>query len=140
MINERNLNRASAAIYTIASLAVAGVFLLATLFGDYDWVARLGGAAWVFALVMVILMPTVPAIVRARVAGEPMQMPAHDHDAMLREQASARATVKDPVCGMDVEPATAAGRSEHGGKAYYFCNRDCRQKFDANPEQFARRA
>ena len=29
--------------------------------------------------------------------------------------------VKDPVCGMDIETATAAGRTEHKGQTYYFC-------------------
>ena len=29
---------------------------------------------------------------------------------------------KDPVCGMDVEPETAAGRHEHAGTTYYFCS------------------
>jgi YHS domain-containing protein len=29
--------------------------------------------------------------------------------------------VKDPVCGMDLEMATAAGQTEHKGQTYYFC-------------------
>ncbi len=29
--------------------------------------------------------------------------------------------VKDPVCGMDIEAATAAGRTEHKGQTYFFC-------------------
>jgi P-type Cu+ transporter len=44
--------------------------------------------------------------------------------------------VKDPVCGMDVEVATAAGRTEHKGQSYYFCGSKCKEKFDANPEQY----
>jgi Cu+-exporting ATPase len=44
--------------------------------------------------------------------------------------------VKDPVCGMDVEAATAAGRTEHKGQWYYFCGSKCKEKFDANPEQY----
>ena len=44
--------------------------------------------------------------------------------------------VKDPVCGMDVEPATAAGRTEHKGQTYYFCGSKCKEKFDFNPEQY----
>ena len=34
--------------------------------------------------------------------------------------------VKDPVCGMDVETATAAGRTEHKGQTYYFCGSKCK--------------
>lgn len=46
------------------------------------------------------------------------------------------AAVKDLVCGMDIEAATAAGRSEHKGQTYYFCGAKCKQKFDLNPEQY----
>ncbi len=44
--------------------------------------------------------------------------------------------VKDPVCGMDIEVATAAGRTEHKGQTYYFCGSKCKEKFDLNPEQY----
>ena len=45
--------------------------------------------------------------------------------------------VKDPVCGMDVDTATAAGRSENQGQTYYFCSSKCKEKFDLKPEQYA---
>ena len=45
---------------------------------------------------------------------------------------------KDVVCGMQVDPAKAAGSSEHNGKTYYFCSKGCKAKFDANPSQFAK--
>jgi len=45
---------------------------------------------------------------------------------------------KDPVCGMQVDPATAAGSSEYSGKTYYFCSASCRQKFDRDPKQYAK--
>jgi Cu+-exporting ATPase len=44
--------------------------------------------------------------------------------------------VKDLVCGMHVEPASAAGRTEHNGQSYYFCGSKCKEKFDANPERY----
>jgi Cu+-exporting ATPase len=44
--------------------------------------------------------------------------------------------VKDHVCGMDVETATAAGQTEYKGQTYYFCGSNCKQKFDLNPEQY----
>jgi type IV secretory pathway TrbD component len=57
----------AALIYTGLSLAAGLTFLAITLaFGDYDWVARFGGALWVFALCMIILMPTVIPLVRDR--------------------------------------------------------------------------
>ena len=46
-------------------------------------------------------------------------------------------THRDPVCGMNVDPTTAAGRSTYAGKEYYFCSASCKRKFDANPEQYA---
>ncbi len=62
-----SVGRISAAIYTSASLLAAlGFFLVTLLTGDYSWVARLGGAAWVFGLSMIILMPTVTPWVRRR--------------------------------------------------------------------------
>jgi P-type Cu+ transporter len=42
----------------------------------------------------------------------------------------------DPVCHMEVEPATAAGRSEYKGKTIYFCALMCKKKFDENPEKY----
>jgi YHS domain-containing protein len=44
-------------------------------------------------------------------------------------------TVKDPVCGMDIETA-AAGRAEFKGQTYYFCGPKCKEKFDLKPEQY----
>jgi Cu+-exporting ATPase len=45
---------------------------------------------------------------------------------------------KDVVCGMQVDPAKAAGSSQHNGKTYYFCSKGCKTKFDANPGQYAK--
>jgi uncharacterized protein len=39
----------------------------------------------------------------------------------------------DPVCGMTVDPATAAARADHGGRTYFFCNPGCRDRFVADP-------
>ncbi len=45
-------------------------------------------------------------------------------------------TVKDPVCGMDVDPATAAEKSEYKGQTYYFCSAGCKKSFDKEPEKY----
>lgn len=45
---------------------------------------------------------------------------------------------KDVVCGMEVEPARAAGTSDYQGKIYYFCSKGCKTKFDASPAEYAR--
>jgi len=43
---------------------------------------------------------------------------------------------KDPVCGMQVDPAKAAGSSVHEGKTYYFCSKMCQQRFEQKPESY----
>ncbi len=40
----------------------------------------------------------------------------------------------DPICGMTVNPATAAGSYNHAGKTYYFCSAGCLQKFIAQSQ------
>jgi Cu+-exporting ATPase len=40
---------------------------------------------------------------------------------------------RDPVCGMNVNPATAKHAYDHDGKRYYFCCAGCGEKFKANP-------
>ncbi len=64
--SESAAGRLSAVIYTGVSLLAALAFFLVTLAGDYTWVARLGGAFWIFLLSMIILMPTVTPWVRSR--------------------------------------------------------------------------
>ena len=46
------------------------------------------------------------------------------------------ATVIDPVCGMTVNPDSAAASLDHQGKTYYFCSRHCMDKFRDDPERF----
>ncbi len=41
----------------------------------------------------------------------------------------------DPICGMTVDPATAAGRFEYKGQTYYFCATSCLDRFRADPEK-----
>jgi Cu+-exporting ATPase len=43
------------------------------------------------------------------------------------------ATVKDPVCGMEIDPATAAASEEYEGTTYYFCSQGCHDSFIAEP-------
>jgi Cu+-exporting ATPase len=42
----------------------------------------------------------------------------------------------DPVCKMQVEEKTAAGKSEYRGETYYFCSDSCKQTFDRNPAAY----
>ena len=45
-------------------------------------------------------------------------------------------TVKDPVCGMDVDPANAVGQAKYKGQDFYFCGSTCKEKFEDNPQQY----
>ena len=45
--------------------------------------------------------------------------------------------VKDPVCGMMIDPATAAAKRSRAGKDYYFCGQGCARAFDADPQKYA---
>ncbi|HZS53961.1 MAG TPA: heavy metal translocating P-type ATPase [Bryobacteraceae bacterium] len=42
----------------------------------------------------------------------------------------------DPVCGMQVDPGSAAGRSDFESKTYYFCAVSCQKKFEIDPPRY----
>ncbi|HSA69472.1 MAG TPA: heavy metal translocating P-type ATPase [Burkholderiales bacterium] len=42
----------------------------------------------------------------------------------------------DPVCGMNVDPAKAAGEFDHKGTKFYFCSKHCLTKFKAEPAKY----
>jgi Cu+-exporting ATPase len=42
----------------------------------------------------------------------------------------------DPVCGMTVDPRTAAGSHMHGGRTYWFCSTGCVARFKADPDRY----
>src|SRR6266480_1786801 len=42
----------------------------------------------------------------------------------------------DPVCGMTVDPAKAAGHLEHKGRTYHFCSKHCLHAFSADPGKY----
>ncbi|MDX8536750.1 heavy metal translocating P-type ATPase [Mesorhizobium abyssinicae] len=48
----------------------------------------------------------------------------------------AEAVVRDPVCGMTVDPAAGKPTAEHGGHIRHFCSEGCRAKFVAEPEKY----
>lgn len=53
--------------------------------------------------------------------------------------ATAAQQVADLVCGMRIDPKTAAGITRFNGETYYFCSDACLQKFAANPTNFVAR-
>ncbi|NUO35178.1 MAG: heavy metal translocating P-type ATPase [Dermatophilaceae bacterium] len=54
----------------------------------------------------------------------------HEHST------STTSLLKDPVCGMDVDPSTAQHHVELDGHDYYFCSVGCRNAFEADPSSF----
>ncbi len=55
---------------------------------------------------------------------------------MSLQQSLDPAAVLDPVCGMTVDPATAAHRTAHEGRDFYFCSASCLKRFSAEPAKF----
>jgi Cu+-exporting ATPase len=61
----------------------------------------------------------------------------HAHDGHRHAPAAPAAhAVKDPVCGMDVDPHSTKHRHEHAGRTHHFCSAGCRAKFAADPERY----
>lgn len=52
------------------------------------------------------------------------------------DAAAAARMVTDPVCGMQVDPATTPHHATHGGAEHHFCSARCREKFAADPEKY----
>ncbi len=61
----------------------------------------------------------------------------HDGHHHHHEPAADTGTVKDPVCGMIVDPHETKHRARYEGKPYYFCSSGCQSKFMAEPAKYA---
>src|SRR5262245_51418265 len=48
-------------------------------------------------------------------------------------------TAIHPICGMSVNPGSAAGSFQYEGETLYFCSQHCLQKFRSDPEKFISR-
>lgn len=57
---------------------------------------------------------------------------------MMSGEKKTAGKVVDPVCGMDVDPATASS-AMYKGKTYYFCSEEDKAKFEKNPEQYLKK-
>ena len=72
-------------------------------------------------------MPSMPHVQMAGQVGHEHQ--GHDHHDHAHR-------VKDPVCGMTVDPQTTAHHATHEGRDYHFCAARCREKFVADPAAY----
>lgn len=65
----------------------------------------------------------------------------HDHDASCNHRSPNTSRtderVKEPVCGMMVDPARTKHRTSHGERDLFFCSARCLEKFRASPESYA---
>ena len=52
------------------------------------------------------------------------------------DQPSVALITRDPVCGMEVDPAASGLRSTQGGHDYHFCSEHCHETFAAAPEEY----
>jgi Cu+-exporting ATPase len=66
-------------------------------------------------------------------------MGQHTNTVRMHEHQDGHADTRDPVCGMAVDPHEAAGTAVHDGHTYYFCSPSCRERFQAEPEQYVGR-
>ncbi len=61
---------------------------------------------------------------------------AVEHHHHTPETGGTKESVKDPVCGMTVDPHTAKHRADYRGHPYYFCGAGCKTKFTADPQKY----
>src|SRR5271170_3496558 len=69
---------------------------------------------------------------RLRATGVRLAM-AYNQTAIL---AADPASVRDPVCGMTVDPAATRHHSQHAGHTYHFCSNRCRERFETDPPRY----
>ncbi len=63
--------------------------------------------------------------------------PVGPHARPVATVAPATATlVRDPVCGMDVDPATTRHTGVYQGQTYSFCSPGCMAAFTADPQRY----
>ena len=67
-------------------------------------------------------------------------MTTHTHGDHHEPARSAGGLVRDPVCGMDVDPQTSELRSDLSESNYYFCSAGCKARFDDSPNQYIGRS
>lgn len=59
-----------------------------------------------------------------------------DKSCCCKDKEASAGTVKDPVCGMDVDPGKSEHHAQHDGHDYHFCSAGCKTKFVADPEHY----
>jgi P-type Cu+ transporter len=84
-------------------------------------------------------LPTLPTLATLPTAAPAKSSCCGEGAGSMKHSGSATgntATVIDPICGMSVDQASAAGHVNFEGQDYYFCSQHCVRKFQANPQQY----
>jgi YHS domain-containing protein/uncharacterized membrane protein YraQ (UPF0718 family) len=75
-----------------------------------------------------------------RFVADPDRYVTGDHPTITDQLQARRPEMSqpiDPICGMTVDPESAAAKREYAGKTYYFCGPGCAKAFDLKPEAYA---
>jgi Cu+-exporting ATPase len=67
---------------------------------------------------------------------QPRHPDHHEHHDHADHGGQSNGQVRDPVCGMMVDPHTTAHRAEQDHRTFYFCSAKCREKFVADPTPY----
>jgi len=78
-----------------------------------------------------------PEEIAVSILAEIVQAIRSQDSAGFREESEETSMVKDPVCGMEVNPAKTSHSVEYKGETVYFCCDGCVSQFTATPEKFA---
>ena len=78
-----------------------------------------------------------PEEIAVSILAEIVQVLRFQDSAGFREESKETSMVKDPVCGMEVNPAKASHSVKHNNEMVYFCCEGCESQFTATPEKFA---
>jgi Cu+-exporting ATPase len=81
-----------------------------------------------------------PEAIAADASSVPPQAPrveVHETESEETEGRSTMPSVKDPVCGMKIDPDAAHFSEEREGTTYYFCSAACHESFKADPGRYA---
>ena len=97
-------------------------------------------AAGVFAGLGIVVSPAVGAVLMSLstviVAFNSQTLRRYEPEGA--KSLKAEPALKDPVCGMDVDPSTEH-KTDYDGKTYYFCSAHCKEIFESSPRKYAKK-
>jgi len=124
----------SYAAMVLAGLIVGALFAVFGLVPAHHFIAVFQTRpAWNYTTVLNIAFLILAGVLGWRFlrTGGPEMLRAMEHSP----DELAKATT-DPVCGMTVDPASAAARSTFAGKDYFFCSDGCKAAFEQDPARY----